>query len=65
MHNDCRGLPITAASADTVTAFDHAIDAYLSYRSDIMTYIMLRSVLFLRSDEWLMLPTSLPSHGGF
>jgi hypothetical protein len=37
VHNDCRGLPITATSADAVAAFDHAIDAYLSYRSDIMT----------------------------
>ena len=36
MHNDIRGLPVTIASADAVTAFDHAIDAYLSYRSDIM-----------------------------
>jgi tetratricopeptide (TPR) repeat protein len=36
MHNDIRGLTVTAASADAVLAFDHAIDAYLSYRSDIM-----------------------------
>jgi tetratricopeptide (TPR) repeat protein len=36
MLNDVRGLPVTAASADAVQAFDHAIDAYLSYRSDIM-----------------------------
>ncbi len=36
MHNDIRGLPVTAASADAVAAFDHAIDAYLGYRSDIM-----------------------------
>ena len=37
MHNDIRGLTVTAASADAVKAFDHAIDAYLGYRSDIMT----------------------------
>jgi hypothetical protein len=37
MHNDTRGLPIAAASAYSVQAFDHAIDPYLSYRSDIMT----------------------------
>jgi tetratricopeptide (TPR) repeat protein len=36
MPNDIRGLPVTAASADTVKAFDHAVDAYLSYRSDVM-----------------------------
>lgn len=36
MYNDIRGLTVTAASADAVKAFDHAIDAYLSYRSDIM-----------------------------
>src|ERR1051325_11427685 len=36
MHNDIRGLTITAASADAVVAFDHAIDGYLGYRSDIM-----------------------------
>jgi hypothetical protein len=39
MHNDARGLPVTAASADAVQACDLAIDAYLSYRSDIMTRI--------------------------
>jgi tetratricopeptide (TPR) repeat protein len=37
MHNDIRGLAVTAASAEAVQAFDHAIDAYISYRSDIMT----------------------------
>jgi tetratricopeptide (TPR) repeat protein len=36
MHNDIRGLTVTAASAEAVHAFDHAIDAYLGYRSDIM-----------------------------
>jgi hypothetical protein len=36
MHSDIRGLPVTAASARAVTAFDHAIDGYLSYRSDMM-----------------------------
>jgi hypothetical protein len=36
MHNDIRGLPVSAASAEAVRAFDHAIDAYLSYRSDVM-----------------------------
>jgi tetratricopeptide (TPR) repeat protein len=37
MHTDIRGLTVTAASATAVTEFDRAIDAYLSYRSDIMT----------------------------
>jgi hypothetical protein len=37
MPNDIRGLMVTAASAAAVQAFDHAIDAYLTYRSDIMT----------------------------
>jgi hypothetical protein len=36
MHDDIRGLPVTAASAAAVLAFDHAIDGYLLYRSDIM-----------------------------
>jgi hypothetical protein len=36
MPNDIRGLTITAASADVVKAYDHTIDAYLSYRSDVM-----------------------------
>ena len=36
MFNDSRGLMVAAASTDAVTAFDHAIDAYLSYRSDVM-----------------------------
>ena len=36
MPNDIRGLTVTAASADAVKAFDHAMDAYLTYRSDIM-----------------------------
>jgi hypothetical protein len=36
MHNDIRGLPVTAASAGAVEAYDHAIEAFLSYRSDIM-----------------------------
>ena len=35
MHKDLRGLEVTAASADAVQAFDHAIDGYLSYRADI------------------------------
>jgi alcohol dehydrogenase class IV len=36
MPNDVRGLMETAASAAAVRAFDHAIEAYLTYRSDIM-----------------------------
>jgi hypothetical protein len=36
MYNDIRGLPVTCASAEAVNAFDHAIDGYLSYRSDMM-----------------------------
>jgi tetratricopeptide (TPR) repeat protein len=36
MPNDVRGLMVTAASAAAVQAFDHAIDAYLTYRFDIM-----------------------------
>jgi hypothetical protein len=36
MPNDIRGLTVTAASAAAVQAFDHAVDAYLTYRSDIM-----------------------------
>src|ERR1700679_2377137 len=36
MPNDVRGPPVTAASADAVKAFDHTIDAYLAYRSDVM-----------------------------
>ena len=36
MPNDIRGLLVTAASSDAVRAFDHTIDAYLAYRSDVM-----------------------------
>lgn len=36
MPNDIRGLMVTAASASAVTAFDDAIQSYLSYRSNIM-----------------------------
>jgi hypothetical protein len=36
MLNDNRGLPVTAASAEAVRAFDHTIDAYLGYRTDVM-----------------------------
>ena len=35
MHRDIRGLPVTAASAEAVQAFDHAIYGYLSYSSDM------------------------------
>jgi hypothetical protein len=35
MQSDIRGLPITAASTEAVQAFDHALDGYLSYRSDV------------------------------
>ena len=35
MHSDIRGVPITAASTEAVQAFDHALDGYLSYRSDV------------------------------
>ena len=35
MHTDRRrGLPITAANADTVAAFDSTIDAYLAFARD-------------------------------
>jgi hypothetical protein len=34
MHNDIRGLPITTGSAAAARAFDHAVDGYLSFRSD-------------------------------
>lgn len=36
MFQDCRGLPLTIASQTAVDAFDHAIDGYLGYRSDMM-----------------------------
>jgi tetratricopeptide (TPR) repeat protein len=32
---DIRGLPITAASAEAVTAFDHVMAAYLGFRADV------------------------------
>lgn len=35
MFTDCRGLVLTAASAEGVAAFDHAIDGYLGNRSDM------------------------------
>jgi hypothetical protein len=35
MRNDVRGLPITTQSAEAVQAFDHAVDGYLSFRSDL------------------------------
>ena len=35
MHNDIRGLPITTDSATAAHAFDHAVDGYLSFRSDL------------------------------
>ena len=34
MHADCRGLPLTAASADAVAAFDATVDAYLGLARD-------------------------------
>ena len=35
MFQDARGLEITAASHEAVVAYDHAIDGYLRYRSDM------------------------------
>jgi tetratricopeptide (TPR) repeat protein len=35
MHRDIRGLPVTAASAAAVAAYDHALDAYIGYRADM------------------------------
>ena len=35
MFQDCRGLPLTTASAQAVAAFDHAVDGYLGYRADM------------------------------
>jgi tetratricopeptide (TPR) repeat protein len=35
MFKDCRGLPLTTASDEAATAFDHAIDGYLAYRVDL------------------------------
>jgi hypothetical protein len=34
MHKDIRGLPIATGSAAAAAAFDHAVDGYLSFRSD-------------------------------
>src|SRR5262245_44154906 len=34
MHTDRRGLPITAANADAVAAFDATVDAYLGFARD-------------------------------
>ena len=34
MHIDCRGLPLTAANADAVAAFDATVDAYLGFARD-------------------------------
>ena len=34
MLQDARGLPVTAASAAAVQAFDHAVEGYLRYRAD-------------------------------
>src|SRR5690348_16378645 len=35
MLKDRRGLPVSAASTKAVVAFDHAIEGYLGYRSDL------------------------------
>jgi len=35
MFRDIRALPMTAASAEAVQAYDHAIEGYLSYQSDL------------------------------
>ncbi|MBN8872075.1 MAG: tetratricopeptide repeat protein [Rhodospirillales bacterium] len=35
MYQDVRGLEMTAASEDAVRAFDHVIDGYVGYRTDI------------------------------
>jgi tetratricopeptide (TPR) repeat protein len=34
MHTDLRGLPLTAANADAVAAFDATVDAYLGFARD-------------------------------
>jgi hypothetical protein len=34
MHADCRGLPLTAANAGAVAAFDATVDAYLHFARD-------------------------------
>ena len=34
MHADCRGLPLTAANAAAVAAFDATVDAYLGFARD-------------------------------
>jgi hypothetical protein len=36
MFKDCRGLPLTTVSGQSVAAFDHAVDGYLGYRADMM-----------------------------
>jgi tetratricopeptide (TPR) repeat protein len=35
MFQDCRGLPLTVASEAAAAAYDHAIDGYLGYRTDM------------------------------
>jgi len=35
MFEDCRGLALTAGSERAAAAFDHAVDGYLSYRTDL------------------------------
>src|SRR6516164_7287695 len=35
MYRDAHGLEVTAASADAVQAFDHAVMGYLTYRVDM------------------------------
>lgn len=36
MFQDCRGLTLTTVSQNAAAAFDHAIDGYLGYRTDMM-----------------------------
>ncbi|MSP02057.1 MAG: tetratricopeptide repeat protein [Acetobacteraceae bacterium] len=35
MHDDVRGLPVTAASAEAVQAIDHTLEGYLGFRADL------------------------------
>jgi len=35
MHHDCRGLPLTAESAETAARFDAIVDAYLRYELSV------------------------------
>lgn len=39
MHTDCRGLPVTAASADAAARYDRVIDGYLAFSRDTGAYL--------------------------